>query len=265
MNRIILAFVLVAGSAFGQAFTFLDMAWMGKIATPVQSGGGSGFTTITNVPGYPTLAWYRSDFVTTNGGNNYTWVNLMGNTLYDLTNKGAASSWPTRVSADLNGFDALNFATAASQYVNSQGLTATQPTEYFMVCKWNVAATPGGVCCYIDGNNGGRNTVYYDNAGDFGYFSGSSLVKKPSGNNYYFIWDAAFNGIASVILTNNVIVATNTTSPGANNLNGLYVARDFTGGGQVPLRVIDFIIYSTNLSAVMRSNVWFNLKTRYGL
>jgi hypothetical protein len=222
----------------------------------------------TNIAGYPALVWYRSDFVTTNGGgNSYTWVNLMGNPLYDLTNNNAKSTWPTRIVSDLNGHDALNFDAAANQFLNNQNLTATQPTEFCMVVKFDSSVSPAdSINCYTDGNSGGRNTVYYNSSSsEIGYYAGVNLVQKSAGKGYYFVLDAAFNGIASVLLTNNVIVVTNTTTPGANNLNGLYVARDFSGGGRAPIRMVEFFGFSTNLTDTIRQSLYAYLKTWYGL
>lgn len=191
-------------------------------------------------------------------------TDLIGNAINNLTNNEAASSWPTKAYSDLNGFDVLSFTT--SQFIKNFNITTTQPVEYFMVCKWNSAGGAAGNAPFFDGNGGARNAVFYDSGNNISYYAGSSVVGKPMAKQFWFVLNAAYNGIASVLLTNNVIVVTNTTSPGANNLSRLYVNEDFTEttGGRGIIKVAEFLGYPL-LSSTDRSNVWYSLKTRYGL
>lgn len=226
--------------------------------------GGNGYP--TNILGYPAYGWYIAcGGYGTNAGI-ATWTNLTSTAGLNLTNaySDGAVQGPT-----LNGLGTLSFevgSDAANQSLQNNGYSVASSSEFevFMVA----AITNGSSRAFwadagqasFDGMTAGIGLV---TGTKFQLYAASAGVNvcDPLTNTWAVFDFVMTGGASSTIYTNNVQGLSG--NPGTAGLpHGFEIAPHLQGA---TMAVAELLTYRTNLTTALRSNVWWTLKTRYGL
>lgn len=245
-------------------------------AVPKATGGTDWSAIVglaTNQSGYPVLAWYRAESVRTNT-NIYlddSWTNS-----WHLVNSAAGGTWPTySATGGPNSKPMLTFD-GSDDYLKNTSYTSSQPHEVFMVANLRMTGNP----VYFDGVVvGGRNAFstvspYTTLQVQSATAATAADVSTTGLTNNWVIYDVIFYSTAeSTIYTNNV--SRGKGDSGSNPANGFTLAARYNlGAGRFgPMDVAEIISYGgasglnaiPGTNAVARSNVWYYLKTKYGL
>lgn len=247
-----LAMLLVSASAcFGQAFTWLDQAWLGDAATVPASQASYYYP--TNLPGFTATTWWVARDMTTNASV-ATITNRLGDGL-SMTNT-AGSKAPARLASEINGLDAI-FFDGVDDFMQCDPIAISQPvTVFFVLSVTNEAANQ----LIFSGTN---STTKIQNAvgDDFTANAGSALTRDGV-TNLWMGMAVVFNGAAGQVWTNMVRSGDNANF-GANNLTGMYWSRE-GGGFYARWKLAEMATYAGAASTENISN-WFNYVTNvYG-
>lgn len=268
----LLSFLLLALTAAAQTATVANMgvpgtstittSTIGVSASPIES-------LATNQSGYPVLAWFKAENYSTNTTPIWTesWTNG-----WHLTNLSAASFWPTRRDADVNGYSSVRFEQAAgvlTNYLKNAAYTSAQPHEVWMVIRPHHAGALGFLFDSVVSS--ARNQLAATADKKYDIYAGTADIQS-AGNavytNSWVILDSVFLGASSILYTNNVTCAAG--NAGANAINGLTVGARYGISSPAWFDVAEVISYGGTFAipgtnTVARSNVHYYLKTKYGL
>jgi hypothetical protein len=240
-----LAIFLFALSAFGQAFTMRDQAFLGNaIATAASALNFSPLT----IPNSPCVAyWPGSSYSGT------TWTDQSGNS-YNAAKVG------TIATGTLDGMQTVKIAGTTGKYFNSAAPQGTY-NDYYFLCS--VTNNSIGYSAFFNATNGDsypffrmvNGAIYVANFG-----SSRSLSVKPITNMFYMLGIVRSNTYLWMY-TNNVLAIFDTTV-GSSVPKSFRIGAD-ADGVCLNAEIASIIIYGTNLVTADRANLYNWAKTNW--
>lgn len=243
------AIILLSVCVCSGQWSFNDPAF---VAQQYTAPAGDSFYP-TNITGYPAVAYWVADDIT---GTPATWASRKGT--FPLTMIGS----PAVTSAGLNGHNYVRF-NGSSQKATNLTVSVAQQLEVAMVSTL-VVPSAASQFMFDSGSASPRmygaiSTTPYEriNAGT----SLSTTTIFPT--NKWLVRNYVYNGASSGIYTNRTAFITG--AAGANALSGFIVGGNYLGTVWANIGVAEVVIYSTNLTATIRSNLFAYWTNKYNL
>jgi hypothetical protein len=207
----------------------------------------------------PRSWWVSQDYVTNSGIGTLPdrWTNS-----WHLTN--AVASCPTSNPTGLNGMRTLHFQVGATaQHLESLSYTSSQPHEVFLMLKLTPQMDSTRYV-FSSANSGARNDYDYRGAtGLIELYAGSQLQRASAFTNTWAVHHVVFNGNSSGIYTNNVEQVAG--AGGSQACNGFTLGARHDGASLQTFDFAEAITYSSTLTSLQRSNVFFYLTNKFGI
>ena len=224
----------------------------GALLSQVPSGGGtSPLNDVTNLAGYPMLAFYLPSATgyVTNGGV-ATLVDF-GPNAWHMTNAAATSLWPVhQISiAGINNHDSVLFD-GANDYLNSVIYTNGAKHEIIMVFRYN-GVTNASVRYFYDGRAALGHKAGQWTAGQLFYGSSSLTITGELLTNRWIVFDFVMGetGVGSYGYTNNVS-AGGTAIAQTKTQAGMVLGADHFISAWTPLDLALMVTYGSTDSSV---------------
>lgn len=272
----LLALLLSGCACFGQAFTLQDTAFLGNVipktgTTPPTTNDFVDNYYPTNIAGYPVSAWWVVQNAITNTAGGITNIPDWSGNGYTLLGVGAIAV-PTISNNWLNTRPIMVYPGGVnytllgnSTWTNDGTANPVTNIEFVVVAaaNWNGTAAASDLLGDVNENGVLRRAITSGNI----YFSGINGSVWPT-NKWMVINAVQYPGSGSAcrgsIYTNSIQVAD--TSKAIANWNGLYVGgRGSDGHVTGPWEIAEIIVYKTNLTTAIRSNVFNYLTNKYFL
>ena len=204
--------------------------------------------------------------IRTGGGINGQEINITGVRITDIGNlatQSTAASQPLLIRAGvtntLNGKAALDFD-GVDDYLENQGIQATQPTTFFGALQLSDDAR------FYSGTDGTNRQLTYINSSDVLALFAGSFVNTGANVSADFgqqkLITSRFNGADSSIHLNGDDY--DTGDCGVGNLDGLYIGTNYTITGWYDGGIQELILYDSDQS-VKRVNIEKNINRYYSI
>ena len=235
-------------------------AFIGSVRKIVVAGEWGSPT--NNTDGTTAFAWYSaSDYVTNSG----TWVSLPDRTTNSLalTNRGASSTWPVGTVSDLNSLPTIGHPTAdGGRFLRSVAFTSAQPFEVIGVMQLDPSVNNEYAILHSIQDNRlytrfGFWSASFTSGGDF-------TLARYAMSNTWAIFDWTVNGSSSTLYTNRVLAGTVTVGAGPHHQ--VWFGSDRNANASIHYKMSEMIFYNGTLpTTIQNSNIWWYLKSKYGL
>jgi hypothetical protein len=242
--------LLSACACLGQAWTFLDPAFVCQ--TNVVTGGGTGGTPFspTNVPGFPAVTWFVSDDLYTNGGRQVLPDRSINH--YNLT---------TEVNdycsiGTLGSVKTILCSTIGSLYNNTTFPTVPQPLEVDMLFKCTEVGT--GDKYYFSSAGG---PVFLMSGGGTYIYAGQNLSFNSVVTGIWCMYSTVFSNSSSKIYTNKVQGVSG--NAGTGSLSAFGIPQVGGSSGHANFEFLEAVIWSTNLDVTTRASLYNYWYTNY--
>jgi hypothetical protein len=257
--RTLCLLLLSACACLGQPWTFLDPAFVCQTNQVVSTTSPD--DAITNSPGYPVWGWWRADSLGSVSNLVSTWTDSWTNA-FALTNPATAEK-PQLWTNAVNGHNYVAF-NGANKLACVPYTAGTNHEEFIVIYVPKV-----NTYNYRDimGSDSSSGVIRLSSSEDgWTIYAGSYLPSvngaPPITYTNWLIFNSVFSGTTkSRMYTNNVAVLAEGTC-GNRSMSNLILGYH---GYWSTVNIAEFVSYKTNLSTTARSNVWYALKTRYGL